>query len=553
MSKKDWWREAIIYQIYPRSLKDASGDGVGDLSGIIDSLSAIRSLGVNTLWISPFFQSPMKDFGYDVSDHCEVDPLFGTLQDAKELVDRAHSLGFKVLVDLVISHTSDQHPWFEESRSSRDHRKSDYYVWADAKPDGTPPNNWLSIFGGSAWQWDTRRCQYYLHHFLTSQPDLNFHHPEVQTEVLKVADHWMNIGVDGFRLDTVNFYFHDRQLRDNPPALVRDQMSAHETNPYGWQEHRFDKNQPEVIGFLKRLRERLDHFGDRIGLGEIGESPTHSLDLLITYTAPDRLQLCYSFDLLSHLGDAPYWRGVIDRFEHKVKQSAVDSWPCWAFSNHDVQRAATRLCPDGGSNERTGMLLMALLLSLRGTPCLYQGEELALPEVEVPFESLVDPYGIEFWPTYKGRDGCRTPYPWSDGIGGGFSEVEPWLPMTEAHRNRAFSLQDHDPNSPLSITRRLIAMRQDQAALTRGDIKILEGEPQILAFERSMTVAKEEKSVITCLFNPTVREYCWSVVEPLGEALECSDPELKAQEGEKTIRLPSQSWAFFKRAVQSSS
>jgi alpha-glucosidase len=540
LSKGQWWREAVIYQIYPRSFCDLLGKGIGNLVGITSKLKEIKSLGVNTIWISPFFKSPMKDFGYDVEDHCAVDPIFGSLEDAKDLIDQAHILEIRVLIDLVISHTSDQHSWFKESRSSRDNDKSDYYVWAEPLPDGSPPNNWLSIFGGSAWQWDTRRCQYYLHNFLSSQPDLNFHHPQVIKETLTIAEFWLKVGVDGFRLDTVNFYYHDRQLRSNPPAQVRDQMSAHETNPYGWQNHTFDKNQPEVVQFIEKFRALLDRYGSCIGLGEIGESPIRSLDLLIEYTAPQRLHLCYSFDLLSQFGDAPYWRNVIQNFEQKRQVSGVDSWPCWAFSNHDVIRAATRLCPEGGNIKLNGSLLFALLLSLRGTPCIYQGEELSLPEAEIPFESLVDPYGIEFWPVYKGRDGCRTPYPWQDKEGAGFSESNPWLPIDSAHLPLAFTEQDQDPHSTLQICRQLLTMRTKHPELRYGDIRLLDSDPQILIFERSLNDQDHQEGII-CIFNPTINPHFWTPPDTikLGRCILSSHQD--------HMVLAPQSWAFFKK------
>jgi alpha-glucosidase len=253
---KDWWRGAVIYQIYPRSFQDSNHDGMGDLAGIIHRLHHVAELGVDAIWISPFFRSPMLDFGYDVSDYRDVDPMFGTLGDFDALIHRAHELGLKVLIDLVLSHTSNQHAWFQESVSSRENPKSDWYVWADAKPDGSPPNNWLSIFGGSAWEWSGDRMQYYLHNFLKEQPDLNLHNPDVQDEILAVARFWLDRGVDGFRLDTINFYFHDKELRDNPALAPekRNATIAPEVNPYNWQDHLYDKNQPENLEFLRRLR-----------------------------------------------------------------------------------------------------------------------------------------------------------------------------------------------------------------------------------------------------------------------------------------------------------
>ncbi len=550
-NRHQWWRESVIYQIYPRSFFDSTGNGVGDLNGIRTHLEQIKSLGVDVIWISPFFKSPMKDYGYDVEDHCDVDPIFGDLETARTLVSEAHTLGLRMIVDLVISHTSDQHAWFKESRSSKTNPKHDYYVWADPKPDGTAPNNWLSIFGGSAWQWDTRRCQYYLHNFLTEQPDLNFHNPKVQEEVLKVAEFWLELGVDGFRLDTVNFYFHDQQFRSNPPAQSPDQMSAHQSNPYGWQEHIYDKNQPETLGFLEALRQLLNRY-DAIGLGEIGDSPARSLDLLVEYTSPERLQLCYSFDLLGESRGGTYWREVIERFESKSALKNPDSWPCWAFSNHDVIRTATRLCPPNGDRKANAELLLALLLSMRGTPCIYQGEELGLTEVAIPFEKLVDPAGIEFWPEYKGRDGCRTPYPWTSESGGGFSvtEAEPWLPLGEDHLALSFTAQDQDADSTLAATRTLLGFRAGSSALKLGSLQMLETNPELLVFKRTYVDAECYEQVL-CIFNPSLAPLTWTCPTELktdqlllGSQLAKSITDELAET--QSAVIPAQTWCFVK-------
>ena len=542
----NWWRSAVLYQVYPRSFCDARGDGIGDIKGLIQRLTEIKSLGVDAIWICPFFKSPMEDFGYDIEDHCAVDPLFGQQEDVYELIKTAHTLGLRVLIDLVISHTSERHPWFKESRLSRDSEWSDYYVWADPLSDGSPPNNWLSIFGGSAWKWDTRRRQYYLHNFLVSQPDLNFHNPDVQDHLLEVARFWLELGVDGFRLDTVNFYFHDQQLRHNPPAHQHDNTSAHESNPYGWQEHLYDKNRPEVSAFLERLRALLDTFPGSVSLGEIGESPSRSLDLLVEYTQPNRLHLCYSFDLLAPKGDARYWRGVISRFEDRAASQGSSSWPCWAFSNHDVTRAATRLCPQDGNVRATGELLLALLLSLRGTPCIYQGEELALPEAEVPYDLLVDPYGIEFWPDFKGRDGCRTPYPWNDNSGAGFTRGEPWLPISDTHQTLNFNHQDQDTQSTLNIARTLIRLRASSLALQRGSIELINNDSSdhdddaLLAFVRTY-----EDEYILCVFNPST-ERLRLVYSDLSSYEILSAARGVNFDAEHLV-LPPQTWAFLQR------
>uniref|UniRef100_UPI003F6A0C83 alpha-amylase family glycosyl hydrolase n=1 Tax=Marivivens donghaensis TaxID=1699413 RepID=UPI003F6A0C83 len=295
---KDWWRGAVIYQIYPRSYQDSNGDGIGDLLGIVQRLPYIASLGVDAIWISPFFTSPMKDFGYDVSDYCDVDPMFGSLADFDAVIETAHSLGIRVMIDLVLSHTSDVHPWFVESRQSRDNDKADWYVWSDPKPDGTAPNNWLSIFGGSAWQWDARREQYYLHNFLVSQPDLNFHNPKVQEALLDVGRFWLNRGVDGFRLDTINFYMHDEHLRDNPPLPkeMRNATIAPSVNPYNHQEHLYDKNHPKNLDFLRKLRAVMEPFG-AAAVGEVGDAQ-RGLEIMGQYTrGTDAMQMCYAFEL----------------------------------------------------------------------------------------------------------------------------------------------------------------------------------------------------------------------------------------------------------------
>jgi len=480
----EWWRGGVIYQIYPRSFRDTSGDGVGDLAGIAEEIDYIAGLGVDAIWLSPFFKSPMKDFGYDVSDYRAVDPLFGTLEDFDHLLKLAHARGLKLLIDQVLSHTSDQHPWFQESRQDRTNAKADWYVWADPKPDGTPPNNWLSVFGGVAWEWEPRRRQYYLHNFLSSQPDLNFHNPEVQERILAECGFWLARGVDGFRLDTANFYFHDAALRDNPPRdpdrpLTGDQTAA---NPYSMQAHRYDKTQPENLAFLARLRALLDRYGATTSLGEIADD--NALEVAAAYTkGGDRLHMAYTFDLLGGELTPQYVRQVCEAVETVLE----DGWPCWSFSNHDVVRAVTRL--GGGTTDPDDLArqLLALLLSLRGTPCIYQGEELGLPQAEVPFERLQDPYGITFWPEYKGRDGCRTPMPWKAGEQyGGFSEHEPWLPVTDDHRARAIDLQDTTAGSVLNTLRRFAAWRRDHDALRYGDILFQDLPEPLLGFERRL-------------------------------------------------------------------
>jgi len=475
-----WWREAIIYQVYPRSYLDTNGDGVGDLPGITHKLDYIASLGVDIVWLSPFFKSPMKDFGYDIADYCDVDPLFGTLADFDELVNKAHRLDLKIMIDQVMSHTSDAHPWFVESRASRDNPRADWYVWADPRPDGNPPNNWLSVFGGSAWQWDTRRRQYYLHNFLTSQPDLNFHNPDVQQAQLDALRFWLERGVDGVRMDACNFHFHDRQLRSNPPATRADNMMATDVNPYGMQSHRYDKTQPENIAFLQKIRKLLDEYG-AISIGEVGADD--SLAVMADYTSGgDKLHMAYSFNLLTPDFSAAHIRSQVEAFEARVR----GGWVSWSVGNHDSVRVMTRW---GGENATPALakLVLAMQLSLKGTPCLYQGDELALTEAEVPYEQLHDPYGIAFWPEFKGRDGCRTPMPWdANAPHAGFTSGMPWLPVVAPHVQAAVSTQEEDQASPLNFARRFIAWRRKQPQLVRGDITFFDAPEPVLALRRDL-------------------------------------------------------------------
>lgn len=494
MNQQPWWQGAVIYQIYPRSFQDSNGDGIGDLPGIISKLEYVASLGVEAIWISPFFRSPMKDFGYDISDYRDIDPMFGTMSDFEELVAKASGLGVKLMIDQVLSHTSDQHEWFVQSRQNRDNDKADWYVWADAKPDGSPPNNWLSIFGGSAWQWEPRRCQYYLHNFLVSQPDLNFHNPEVREAVLDNVEFWLKKGVHGLRLDAINFCFHDQQLRNNPakPEDERKGRGFSEDNPYAFQYHYFNNTQPENIGFVEELRALLDRYPGTVALGEI--SSEDSLASMAEYTQGNsRLHMGYSFELLCDEFSAAYIRRTVEELEQKM----LDGWPCWAISNHDVQRAVSRWNHNESQQHHFAKLLLAMVLSLRGSICLYQGEELGLTEAELRYEDLQDPYGITFWPNFKGRDGCRTPHPWqSDQPNAGFSKVKPWLPVPESHSALAVELQENQPDSVLNSFRHFMHWRQQQPALIRGSIEFLNTPEPILAFVRRTP----EQNLLVC-FN----------------------------------------------------
>ena len=480
----DWWRSAVIYQVYPRSFCDSNGDGIGDLPGITSKLDYIAGLGVDIVWISPFFTSPMRDFGYDVSDYCNVDPLFGTLADFDTLVQRAHQLGLKIMIDQVLSHSSDHHPWFVESRKSRDNAKADWYVWSDPQADGTPPNNWLSIFGGSAWQWDSTRRQYYLHNFLTSQPDLNFHQPKVQQAHLDNMRFWLERGVDGFRVDACIFHFHDAQLRSNPPAKIQNTTSVAASNPYGLQAHIYDNTRPENLEFFKKVRSLLNEY-NAIAIGEIGSDD--AIGTMAAYTADgDKLQMAYSFNLLAKEKSAGYIRNQVTEFQDKSAASALPGWASWSIGNHDVVRVMTRWGDEATTPEFANVLL-AMQLVLKGTPCLYQGDELALTEADVPYEALQDPVGLTFWPEVKGRDGCRTPMPWdATKQNAGFSTAQPWLPVPPEHVAASVAQQSDSVASPLNFARHFIHWRKTLPQLGRGDISFYDTPEPVLALRRDL-------------------------------------------------------------------
>ena len=496
MQHTPWWQGAVIYQVYPRSFMDSNNDGIGDLKGIIDRFDYIESLGVDAVWVSPFFKSPMKDFGYDISDYRDVDPLFGSLDDFDALITRAKQSDIKIIIDQVLSHTSDQHAWFEESRQNKTNPKADWYVWADPKPDGTAPNNWMSIFGGTAWQWEPRRGQYFLHNFLSSQPDLNFHNEDVQKAVLDNVEFWLKRGVGGFRLDAINFCFHDKELRDNPakPKELRAGRGFSEDNPYAYQYHYFNNTQPENLEFMEQLRQLFDQYDEVVSLGEI--SSEDSLKDMALYTHNNqRLNMAYSFELLTDDFSAQHIKDTVSSLEAQM----TGGWPCWAVSNHDADRVVTRW-GKGKENTQLARMLAAMLGSLKGSICTYQGEELGLPQAELSFEELQDPFGITFWPQFKGRDGCRTPMPWQhDEQQGGFSVEKPWLPVSESHLPLAVNKQDSDESSPLNSYRTFMKWRKAHPALVTGDIEFVSTDDNVLMFIRHCPNASMEK--ILCVFN----------------------------------------------------
>ncbi|QFT56520.1 alpha-amylase family glycosyl hydrolase [Microbulbifer sp. THAF38] len=528
----EWWRNSVIYQIYPRSFCDANGDGIGDLPGITQKLDYVKSLGVDAIWISPFFKSPMVDFGYDVADYRDVDPIFGNLQDFDRLIEAAHARGLKVIIDQILSHTSDQHPWFEESRCSRDNPKADWYVWQDPKADGNPPNNWVSVFGGGSWRWCTRRRQYYLANFLKEQPDLNVHNPEVQAQLLADMKFWLDRGVDGFRLDAVNFIFHQQALSDNPPRPLKlDQKGLPPVNHYDYQWHKNDKSQPENLVFLQRVRQLMDQYPGTVTVGEVGDDNTHKI--MADYTTEQRLHMAYSFDLLTEDCSAQFLRETLEKNRAVIEKG----WPCWSISNHDVPRSITRwnrgLSPELAQKRAPLFLLMQLVL--RGSVCLYQGEELGLAEADIAFEDLVDPYGINLWPEFKGRDGCRTPMPWTDTADqAGFTCGKPWLPIFQSHRNLAVNLQQDSQHSMLNQFRALIEWhRQLPKSLATAQQEVLDTGNDLLVFVR-----RADKEVYLVALNLGATEESYALPQELFGAEDIT-PGLFAMElRENTLVLP---------------
>ena len=492
-----WWKGAVIYQIYPRSFCDSNGDGIGDLNGITQRLDHVAKLGADAIWISPFFTSPMRDFGYDIADYCDVDPVFGTLADFDALVARAHSLGLKVTIDQVYAHTSDLHDWFAKSRASRSSDKADWYVWADPKADGTPPNNWQSVFGGPAWTWDARRGQYYMHQFLSSQPQLNVHNRAVQDALLGAMRFWLDRGVDGFRLDALNHSMHDPELRDNPPAPDDGTLR---TRPFDFQIKKYSQSHAGVADFVARIRRLCDEYGAIFTVAEVGGALAEAE--MKAYTAGEtHLNSAYGFNFLYAGALTPAL--VKDTVERWPDEPGM-GWPSWAFENHDAPRALSRWCAPQ-DRAAFGRMKAMLLVALRGNAILYQGEELGITQVDIPFDKLQDPEAIANWPLTLSRDGARTPLPWEAGAAqAGFSSADPWLPVGEENRARAVDAQEADAGSLLHHSRAMLALRKAHPALKTGSLDIMIADDRRLLFRR-----RANGQSLLCLFNLSPEAADW--------------------------------------------
>ena len=470
MKDRLWWKDGVIYQIYPRSFQDANGDGVGDLEGIRQRLDHLAWLGVDAIWLSPCFPSPMADFGYDVADYCDIDPLFGSLDDFDRLLADAHANGIKVVLDWVPNHSSDQHAWFRESRASRTNPKRDWYVWRDAKPDGSLPNNWVSIFGGPAWELDPATGQYYLHSFLKQQPDLNWRNPEVVEAMHGVLRFWLDRGVDGFRIDVIHRIAKHPELLDNP--LIADATG------YGGQRHIHDENHPDVHELLRGFRRVHDAYKERMMVGEVYLFDPD--EVARYYGNGDELHLAFNFSFLRSPWDAATFRREIERFERAVPENG---WPDVVLGNHDVPRHASRYEHPTFGDARARVAAM-MLLTLRGTPFLYYGEEIGMRNVAVPENRLQDPLAWTLHPSLS-RDPERTPMCWDRAPGAGFSSAdEAWLPVgpQPPHTNVAAELEDRA--SLLWLYKNLLAFRREHPALHRGSYQSLEAPDGVLAFER---------------------------------------------------------------------
>ena len=474
-----WWQDGVFYQVYPRSFLDTNNDGIGDLPGVTARLDYLSGLGIDAIWLSPFYPTPDADFGYDISDHTQVDARFGTMQDFDNLLEKAHTCGIRVVLDLVLNHTSDRHAWFIESRSNLTNPKRDWYLWRDKK------NNWQSESGGSGWTYDAKTRQYFYHSYLPEQPDVNWHNPEVRKAQLDVVQFWLDRGVDGFRLDVFNVCFKDPEFKDNPAQFG--------LRKFDQQKHLYDSDRPEMIPLLNDLRTLLDGYPDTYAVGETFMPTTEKS---ARYVGDDLLHAAFSFDFSANKIFFPWKPGwLLKQIDLRENIFQEARWPTTVMSNHDLPRAATRYSPN--EDDSQAQLAMALLLTLRGTPFLYYGEEIGMRNIHLKRNQIMDPPGKRYWPLYKGRDGCRSPMQWDGSTFAGFSSIQPWLPVHPDHNIRNVSSQEQTPDSLLNFTRKLISMRKKYPALQLGDFTPLAARSrQVLAYLRSF-----ESQTILVAFN----------------------------------------------------
>ncbi len=504
-----WWQRGIIYQIYPRSFQDTNGDGIGDLKGIIRKLEYLHWLGIDVIWVSPIYPSPMKDFGYDISNYTDVHPLFGSMADFDELITRAHTLGMKLILDLVPNHTSNEHPWFIESRSGRDNPKRDWYIWKDAQEDGSVPNNWLSVFGGNAWEWDEQTRQYYYHAFLKEQPDLNWRNPEVQQAMYNVMRFWLDKGVDGFRIDVMWHMIKDSQLRDNPlnPDYTDLQADYNRLLPV------YSTDQPEVHDIVRQMRTLVDNYGEKVIIGEI----YLPIEKLVVYYGVDNLgaHLPFNFQLLTLPWEASKISSAIDAYEAALP---VNGWPNWVLGNHDQQRIASRV---GLAQAKVAAML---LLTLRGTPTIYYGEEIGMKDVPIEEDQIRDPQGLNMPGKHLSRDPERTPMPWDSSTYGGFSKEQPWLPLARDYKRVNVQKQQDDPFSMLTFYRRLIEIRKKEPALSIGSYRPVYSNHQLLSYIREWN---NDKFLVILNLTPGVCYFTPAHIDLKGTIIIATHSELE--------------------------
>ena len=472
-----WWRDGVIYQIYPRSFNDTNGNGLGDIAGITARLDYLAKLGVDALWLSPFYPTPDADFGYEISNHVDVDPRFGTLEDFDKLVEESHKKGIRIILDLVLNHVSDQHPWFLESRVDDTNPKHDWFLWQDKIP-----NNWESVFGGKAWTFDEKRGQYYYHMFVKEQPDVNWRKPEVRKAQMDVLRFWLERGIDGFRLDVYNVYFKDDQLRNNPTKWGRRAFER--------QHHIYDGDQPEMESVLEEMRGILNEYPERYA---VGETFFATREKIIRYNSEDKLHAAFDFEYLWSKYKPEKFLKAIENWESLAEKANI--FPNYVLSNHDTPRPATRYAK--GEDDARTKIVMAMLLTMRGTPFLYYGEEIGMRDISLKRSEIMDPPGIKYWPFNKGRDGCRSPMQWDDSENAGFSNTKPWLPVHQNYKKRNVATQQKDANSVFNFTRKLIALRKEYKTLRQGEILQLKDMPKdVMAYLR-----KSDEEEIMVLLN----------------------------------------------------
>jgi alpha-glucosidase len=518
VAPRSWWQDGVVYQIYPRSFMDSTGDGIGDLEGMRRRLDHLAWLGVDAIWLSPIFPSPMADFGYDVSDYCAVDPLFGTLEAFDQLVAEAKQRGIRTILDWVPNHTSDQHAWFQESKAGRASPKRDWYVWRDAKSGGGPPNNWQANFGGDAWTWDEASGQYYLHMFLKEQPDLNWRNPEVVSAMHDVLRFWLERDVGGFRIDVIHHCAKDPELRDNP---LND--SGHPG--YMGQKHVHDQNHPDIEGILRGIRRVVDEYPERMTVGEVFiMDPREAAKY---YVDGEGLHLAFNFSFLRASWSADEFRAQTEAFEAALPSNC---WPDLVLSNHDLPRHASRY-DDPTLGDARARVAAAMLLTLRGTPFLYYGEEIGMRNVAIPEDRIVDPVGIKIHPAV-GRDGERTPMQWEPGPGAGFTSGDAWLPIGPDADIRNVALQRNDPRSLLHLYRALIELRRATPALQRGDYRTLEAPDDVYAYERR---AEGSRALVALNFSGSERRVAFPRFDVIGGLRTEPDAELPERADRLTL------------------